>query len=413
MEKLCNHTFLFHKTIEITSFWKSHPFRINSEQQTLVQIPRKAFQRLSWKSRIFSLIPIIIVAQSILAQQAPALMDKIKIFISFLGLSTCAIHSCACIGKAFDIVFCVNGILQLLQSEESKNLVKKRVGIIAYLNIFFVHGIYLTITAFPFVFVYGLHWQNSCIPSIVGYWMIPECYSQDHPESIGSFNFIFGVAIKIGILVGNQFAWSFGIFMTGMVVGGLQILLVMMLIDCLRIFWSSLRLSKNAETLQKAWLLYRQLQLLGSLNNEIQQGIVLTIMLVDGVFLHALSLSSVVRLFKQFSEGHPLPMIPFSVFLMVTIDTLLLVIVTFGGMSAVYRESKHIIKRKAKWHIHSCFDTPSAYSRMDLKWQEKFHKSCPLVKVKFGGNNFIEELTPLNCINMAVGMTVQLLLLKG
>lgn len=410
MEKIFNPTLLFHKTIEITRFWKSHPFRLNPEQDTLLQIPIVSFKKLSAKCRFFSLIPFVIVAQTLIAEEPPSLMNKIKICISFLGLSTISIHLWACLDKAVDIISYVNGILQFLRVEQSRKLGRKSLGIIGYLNILFVYGMHFTIVTFPAVFVYGLHRRNPCICSLVGFWMIPECYNRGHFENLGNFNFLLRIAAKIGILVANQIAWSFGIYGTAMVVVGLQILLIMMLTDCLRIFWGRLKHSRACELL-KAWQLHRQLQILGDLNNYIQQGSVLIVTIINGIILHALSFSSVVRMFK-FSEGVALPKIPFSVFLLVTVDSVLLIIVTFGGMSAVYRESKSIIKRKAMWHMHICFVSPSEYSRMELKWQEKFYKSCPLIKVKFGYSNFIEELTPLNCMNTAVGMAVQLLLLR-
>lgn len=96
-----------------------------------------------------------------------------------------------------------------------------------------------------------------------------------------------------------------------------------------------------------------------------------------------------------------LPILVIAFIIVVTATSSLLFCV--GGFSEVHQESRlsfeNISRRISKLRI-----------RKERKWAERFVKSCGLIKIKFGGNNFVEELTPLNCLSHATQLAVQILL---
>lgn len=47
------------------------------------------------------------------------------------------------------------------------------------------------------------------------------------------------------------------------------------------------------------------------------------------------------------------------------------------------------------------------------KWFRRWLKSCPTLKIYFGGSNFLERRTPLNLTKFVIEQTVSLLLLKN
>lgn len=55
----------------------------------------------------------------------------------------------------------------------------------------------------------------------------------------------------------------------------------------------------------------------------------------------------------------------------------------------------------------------SSESMKRCKWFRKFHKSCQTLRISFGGQNFLEPLTPPNFEHFVVSQTVNLLLLKN
>lgn len=47
------------------------------------------------------------------------------------------------------------------------------------------------------------------------------------------------------------------------------------------------------------------------------------------------------------------------------------------------------------------------------KWLKRWVKSCPILKIYFGGTNYLDRLTPLNFQDLVIDQTVSLLLLKN
>ncbi len=47
------------------------------------------------------------------------------------------------------------------------------------------------------------------------------------------------------------------------------------------------------------------------------------------------------------------------------------------------------------------------------KWFKRWLKSSPVLKIYFGGSNFLDRLTPLNLQNFAISQTVNLMLLQN
>jgi len=73
-------------------------------------------------------------------------------------------------------------------------------------------------------------------------------------------------------------------------------------------------------------------------------------------------------------------------------------IVLLGGLVGVHLKSKEVLKKlKSK-------------QRSQFKWEVRFYKSCQVIKIKLGSNNFLDALTPLNCLDFSVSLTAQLLL---
>lgn len=89
---------------------------------------------------------------------------------------------------------------------------------------------------------------------------------------------------------------------------------------------------------------------------------------------------------------------------MVLIDGKLMVLFAFHGYAEVYEKSQQISKGMRS-------NVEALISPIRQKWTRLFLRSCGAIKMKFGGNSYVDRLTPLNCIGHAVQLTVQILLL--
>lgn len=144
---------------------------------------------------------------------------------------------------------------------------------------------------------------------------------------------------------------------------------------------------------------YRHIQILVNLFNDIQQKVLVPSMIAGSVIGQGVSLAFLINT-PSTSESFPVLI----VMAIVCVDTALLLIFCLRGFAEVHVESRGALR-----NIKSTIML--LHGRMQMKWMRRFLKSCGIIKMKFGSNNFVEMLTPLNCICQAAQVTVQILLL--
>lgn len=128
------------------------------------------------------------------------------------------------------------------------------------------------------------------------------------------------------------------------------------------------------------------------------------VLMVAAVIIQSISTTMLVKL-----EWISVNMIPLMVFSVTAVDATLACVVCLGGMAGVFTESTQVMC-KLKRHLCSLYLQHSK-KREEARWQRRFLRSCTLIKIRFGGFNYVDQLTPVNCMNFANSLTVQLLLL--
>ncbi len=111
--------------------------------------------------------------------------------------------------------------------------------------------------------------------------------------------------------------------------------------------------------------------------------------------------------------------IPLLMFSTIGIDCTLAVVTSVGGMAGVYTESV-MVTRKLQKSVgiiggggYRCFSKVGrgyAVGSLEMKWKQRFYRSCAPLKIRFGSINFVDRLTPLACVDFSNGLTMQLLL---
>lgn len=136
------------------------------------------------------------------------------------------------------------------------------------------------------------------------------------------------------------------------------------------------------------------------LTNDIHKK-VLILLFVNAVIL--IQVSSTTMLVKlEFSEEN---LILIGLFSLLLFNTTLGLPLVFGDMSGVYTRSGLVISRAKQHlgHLNVCKES--------RKLHAKFYKSCAVLGIRMGDINYFDRLTPLNCIDQANAMTVNILLL--
>lgn len=145
--------------------------------------------------------------------------------------------------------------------------------------------------------------------------------------------------------------------------------------------------------------MYRHIQLLGNLCNEIQQKSLLSVILVTASIVLAFCMAMLVIL--PFNSENILTQY---LLMIASIDAMLFHLFCFGGMVTVHNMST-VTFRKLRKKTHAGLTSDE---RRSLR---KFVRSCNPIRIKFGANNFVEKLTPLKCLHCCVRVAVQIVLL--
>lgn len=102
-------------------------------------------------------------------------------------------HNSNCLKETRAVAFDTNGFQNSLKLQ---------------LNLFLAYNLQLTAVILPVCFVYGLHWNNPCKPSLVGYFLMPTCALESLPS--GSFFLrVFLQGLKILMLIINHWTWAY------------------------------------------------------------------------------------------------------------------------------------------------------------------------------------------------------------
>ncbi|CAL8098139.1 unnamed protein product [Orchesella dallaii] len=261
----------------------------------------------------------------------------------------------------------------------------------------FTHSLLGCSIVAPIGFNIGMKLVNECTQSSLLYWIKSECRFGDRTRDNNAGLWIMWMFVKkTFVLIINQALWQYGIStavfcMMLMALGALN----------LRVHLKTFRRTCSAESPKV--LLYRKIQLLANLYNGIHQEEILTVVLICGPTVLAFALNAIVKI--QMGIQHLLPLM---MFVAIASNSIFIIVGMLGVLAEVCRES-----RDALWCIKRDIDVgATSRNRVAMKSFRMFLKSCSPIQIKFGSSNYLEPKTPLRCLDAAVSITVNLLLLK-
>lgn len=105
----------------------------------------------------------------------------------------------------------VNGLLEFPNKfgEFATSYRRRKLSLLSTLGIWLVYLTLPTVIFFPFGFLYLLHWQNPCTPTIVLSILLPQCYHETIQPSIPRH--ILETFLKMVIFVINHWALTIGL----------------------------------------------------------------------------------------------------------------------------------------------------------------------------------------------------------
>lgn len=145
--------------------------------------------------------------------------------------------------------------------------------------------------------------------------------------------------------------------------------------------------------------IYRHIEVIASICNKIQQRTQLPTIIAGSIVTLGVSLAFLVQTPATPDNASLLVLM-----LLASVNTTFFLLFCLGSLAQVYKESVAALESIR-------LQLPKVSEVNERRWLRKFIRSCAVIKMKFGGNNFVEELTPLNCISHAIDLSVQILLL--
>lgn len=383
---------VFKHLCTLVAVLKTVPIKLHPHDQLITRI--KTPNKYSCKLCLFIFLSMNFVTQFFLSRDTTAL-DKVVNGI-FLGILLCCMSQVlVCAAKIDEMVLLLNSNFRFEYLHCDKTRIKKPLPLRDKINLVFVWCIIFSALTYPTVFVYGFHWKNPCKPSLVGYWLIEECYSDRYKSY--QFKEMWNIFTKFSVLTMNQWMWTYALHTTAFCSCVFLTLAVSTIRSFIERYQHICAFNRSANNFDKL-AIYRYIQLLVDLNNEILQKSVMPVLITGTTLVMGFSLATVVHT-PWTLENILVLLLTFAEYM----DCFLFQIFCLGGMAGVYKASKvAFLNLKCQ-----CGNISAVRNRM---WMRRFLKSCTVAKVKFGGNNFVEELTPLNTVGWAINISVQVLL---
>ncbi len=148
--------------------------------------------------------------------------------------------------------------------------------------------------------------------------------------------------------------------------------------------------------------LYREVQILNNVCNIVQQQMLGSIILASTMALSG-GLGVLLQIFEKMNSDTN---IMIAVAMVISFaDGFVTHAVLLGGMVSVCGNSKKLLQQA------KCVRGTNG-TRKDIKLTERLWQCSDKIRIKFSDSNFLEELTPLRCLDYAVAMTIQFLLLS-
>jgi len=254
-------------------------------------------------------------------------------------------------------------------------------------------------------FNYGIALLYPCTAASFGYWIFEEC--KQNPSKNQSLFIIYTKRVFVTVI--NHWIWQFGLntalfAIVAMILGVLNLCIHLQKLG--KLGRTSSCPGQSRESPMRTVRRYRQLQILARLHNNIQQKIITTAVIISAPLLLAFSTHTVVKSPWNVENAGII-----IVFGFIGVNCIVIITTVFGGFADVCSKSKTYL-RQLKRNSMKMSWVGGNWGKWTTKWYGRFWKSCSFIRIRFGAANFVEPNTPLRCLDCAVNLTVNLLLLK-
>ncbi|CAL8068022.1 unnamed protein product [Orchesella dallaii] len=360
----------------------------NAVEKNMTAVNKNELTKVQYKSYVYAISALAIMFQilfhefvanqkirddNILTQVVTAYALAL-FFVSLAYLKVC-------VTRTSELISFANGLF----SGPTENLSppQKTAGntnLLQKVNVLFAWNLFIIMEVYPAMMVFGFHLDNPCKSTLLGWWALAECSLNDRNQLNGSLiiRVLIGIT-KFGVLCINYMIYSHG----------------------LRCMCFGL----NAINILAVFMLQKNLRRLASSSHQPQH--MKDTSIVTTTFTSAVSATFLIQI--ELTSKNIIAVLFFLVNCMGSMQ--FLTICVGGVMVPINGISKEFLKN---WKRQRCYDDNSRQSSevgLTQRWLKRFFQSSLPLRIKLGESNFLENLTPLRCIDNVVQITINLLLL--
>ncbi|ODM89952.1 hypothetical protein Ocin01_16731 [Orchesella cincta] len=197
---------------------------------------------------------------------------------------------------------------------------------------------------------------------------------------------------KVFVMLVNQWLGHFSYNCVTLPLG-VMIVGMLNLHESIKIFWKQQR---TAPLEFQTTVMYRQLQILGLLFNKIHQGKIVSLTMGITTVLVSFAIYLAVRLPFNLDNLAHLLLIIVSGF-----NSSLIILVYLGSLANVYVKFREVMKMSQRLSFMYRPNSKTLWKTCHVQLMERLLKSYKPVRIRFGYSNYLEEKTPLVCIDVA------------
>ncbi len=169
---------------------------------------------------------------------------------------------------------------------------------------------------------------------------------------------------------------------------------------------------RHLETLQRStsdqsYQMYREIQLLANVMNEVMDGWLMCVILVNTTLIQSFCITTTILSISK-NEIIYVPIF----FGTTGVFTGIAQAFITKQMAGLYEESKKTFVFLKNNLFEQLSRKNTVSSRRDVHLKRRIYKSCWMIKQKFGTDNFVDGLTPLIAANNGNNLTINFLLIK-
>lgn len=145
---------------------------------------------------------------------------------------------------------------------------------------------------------------------------------------------------------------------------------------------------------QEISIIFRQIQLLCNTYNRIHKAYIVTVYMLLGPMVF------IVYVFMIITKGDEIPILAILMFVCIILISVSLMMYAFDCATAIYSTNTTL----------SCGFEKVFSSKRDLRLAKKFRQSMPALKIQYLDTNFLESISPLKLLDIAMSQTINLVL---